>query len=108
MGKYTLEALLINVLGSVFNPLQDLSVIKVATLIQQIQSAVKVQAFNMGLKKEKKEARKDKEPKKRGKLLKGDYAIGVGLVEFMIERDIITLKNEKIHTLYLPTSKLNK
>ena len=108
MGKYTLEALLINVLGSIFNPLQDLSIIKVATLIQQIQSAVKVQAFNMGLKKEKKEAGKDKELKKRGKLLKGNYAIGVGLVEFMIERDIITLKNEKSHTLYLPTSKLNK
>ena len=105
MGKYTLEALLINVLGSVFNPLQGLLVIKVATLIQQIQSAVKVQAINMGVKKA---AGKDKVPQKRGKLLKGDYAIGVGLVEFMIERKIITLKTEKIHTMYLLVWKLNQ
>ena len=105
MGKYTLEALLIHVLGSVFNPLEDLPVVKVAAMIQQIQSAVKVQAYNLGLKKEKKEPGKEKVPKKRGNLLKGDYCIGVELVEFMVERGIITLRNEKSHTVHLPNSK---
>ena len=108
MGKYTLEALLIHVLGSVFNPLEDLPVVKVAAMIQQIQSAVKVQAYNLGLKKEKKEPGKGKVPKKRGNLLKGSFCIGVGLVEFMIERGIINLINEKNHTVHLPSSKGDK
>lgn len=42
LGRYTLEAVMIHVLGSVFNCLQDLSVVRVSTLIQQIDSIVRV------------------------------------------------------------------
>ncbi|GLJ45999.1 hypothetical protein SUGI_0968810 [Cryptomeria japonica] len=49
-GPYTLEAIIIHVLGAVYNCVQDLSVIRVSTLIHQIDSTVRVQAVNMGRK----------------------------------------------------------
>ena len=50
-GQYTLEAIIIHVLRSMFNCVQDLSVIRVSTLIEQIDSTVQVQAVNMGMNK---------------------------------------------------------
>jgi len=46
----------------------------------------------------------EKKQKKR-KVIKSLYAIGVGLVEFLVERELITLKTEKSYTKELSFSK---
>lgn len=43
-GRYTLEAIIIHVLGSLFNSVKDLPLVKVATLIDLFDSTVRVQA----------------------------------------------------------------
>lgn len=109
-GKYTLEAIIIHVLGSVFNCVRDLSVVRVSTLIQQIDSTVRVQAINMGMKKA---AGKDGvkfsfylDKNKRSKMTRSHYAIGIGLVEFLVERKLITLSTGASYTPVLPVSKM--
>ena len=102
-GKYTLEAIIINVLGSVFNCVQDLSLVRVSTLIEQIDSIVRVQAVNMGVDKAagmnnvNSPLNKGKQRKQR-KVTRSDYAIGVGLVEFLVERNLIKLITDESYT----------
>jgi len=103
-GKYTLEAILIHVLGSVFNPLQDLSIVRVSTLIHQIDSTIRVQAINMGMNKEAASKLSFNKDKQR-KVSRSNYALGVGLVEFMVERLLITLQTDASLNVFLPVSK---
>ena len=110
-GKYTLEAIIINVLGSVFNYAQSLSVVRLSTLIHQIDSAVRVQAINMGMKIDmKKKADKlvvsSLTPEKKRKITRSHYAIGVGLVELLVERQLITL--ETTGASYMPQVPVSK
>jgi hypothetical protein len=43
-GYYTFEAIMIHVLGRVFHSVRDLSVVRVSTLLDQLNSAVRDQA----------------------------------------------------------------
>ena len=104
-GPYTLEAIMIYVLGSVFHCVQDLSAVR--ALIDQIDSTVRVQAVNMGMKnaagKDDVKLSFNQDPK--SKVTRSHYAIGVSLVEFLVERELITLKTEESYTGVLPVSK---
>lgn len=90
LGTYTLEAIMVHVLGSVFNPLEDFSTVRVSTLIEQIDSFVRVQAINMGIKITPKKKKQD-----QIKVSRSDYAIGVNLVEFLVNRNVITVKTDR-------------
>jgi len=107
LGKYTLEAIIIHVLGSVFSPLQDLSVVRVSTLIQQLDSTVRVQSVKMGMNNEaaaKLSLNNGKKSKVR--VSRSNSAIGVGLVEFMVSRGLISLKVDTLETDKLPVSRI--
>ncbi len=108
LGIYTLEAIIIHVLGSVFNSIEDLPVVRVSTLIDQLDTNVRVQAKHMGLhnaavKKKKNQNDLLKKDKKR-KVTRGLFAIGVCLVELLVERKLITIKTEDSYTDVLPVS----
>lgn len=127
-SQYTLEALLIHVLGSVFNNIQDLSIVRVSTLIEQIDSHVRYHAMyiiSMHNKKkekagnvEKTAAVNEKEGSKKetgksylkpdNKLTRHNYAIGKSLLEFLIERKLISLTTERSHTATLPVVSKSK
>ena len=91
------------------NPVKDLSVLRVSTLIHQLDSAVRVQAVNTG--NLQSAGNKDGGVKfffkreKTNKITRSNYAIGVGLVEFLVERGLITLKTDKSYTKELSFSK---
>lgn len=108
-SHYTLEAIIIYVLGLVFNCVQDLPVVRVSTLVEQLESAVRVQALIMVRKNGKvvtskaesdvsKEAVQfdSKGDIKRGKrkVTRSNYAIGANLVNFLVERELISLSSE--------------
>ena len=86
-----------------FNCVQDLSLVRVSTLIEQIDSIVRVQAVNMGVDKAagmnnvNSPLNKGKQRKQR-KVTRSDYAIGVGLVEFLVERNLIKLITDESYT----------
>ena len=105
LGKYTLEAIIIHVLGSVFSPLQDLSVVRVSTLVQQLDSTVRVQSVKLGINNEP-AAKFSFNYGKKSKVSSSNSAIGVGLVEFMVERGLITLKVDTLETTKVPVSKI--
>ncbi|YP_005090363.1 DNA-dependent RNA polymerase (mitochondrion) [Phoenix dactylifera] len=112
-GHYMLEAIIIHVLGLVFNCVRDLSVVRVSTLLEQLDSAVRDQARFMlikaagsgkveGVVTSKAESDKDavkfdsKGATKKGKVkvTRTHYAIGVHLVNFLVERGLIHLSSE--------------
>lgn len=105
LGTYTLEALIIHVLGCVFNCLDDLSVVRVATLVDQIDSSVRVHMgiINAEVKYSFLQDKKSKKSKKR-KLAKGHYAIGTNLVQFLIDRKLIDVITEENFKGKLPVS----
>lgn len=98
---------MIYVLGSVFHCLQELPIVRVSTLINQIDSTVRVQAYNMGIQnaagKDDVKLSFNQDPK--SKVTRSHYAIGVSLVEFLVDRKLITLKTEESYTEVLPVSK---
>lgn len=100
-GKYTLEAIIIYVLGYVFNPLRNMTVVRVSTLIIQIDNTVRVQAVNMGMNKEMVKSSLNKE-KKKSKVSRSHYPIGICLVEFLVEIKLITLQTDTSLTGVLP------
>ena len=100
-GCYTLEALIIHVLGLVFTCSNRTSLVKVSSLIDQLDSAVNDQVrfitYNNleNFIKNKKELEISKKKiiksiKKKKELFK----IGTNLVEFMIDREVIILSTE--------------
>lgn len=101
-GCYTLEALIIHVLGLVFSCSNRTSLVKVSTLIDQLDSAVKDQVRFISYENLDKFFNKNKElevskKKKKEKVIKNNkdlFKIGSNLVEFMIERDVIILSTE--------------
>lgn len=122
-GHYTLEAIIIHVLGLVFNCAQDFPVVRVSTLVAQLESAVRVQALIMVSKKAvdkgkvvtsqaesdlSKEAVQfdSKGDIKQGKrkVTRSNYAIGTHLVNMLVEREFISLSSEVSFT-ELPVAK---
>lgn len=97
-GHYTLEVLIIHVLGLVFNSIRDLPVVKVSTLVEQLNSAVRAQSAIMsGNKESGKEAVQFNykgRGKRKSKVSESYYAIGAYLVNFMVERELISLSSD--------------
>ena len=96
-GQYTIEALIVYVLGMVFTSLESNSMIRVASLVEQLESSVRIQALlfkcrrcKQSFSTEKVEVLKSGGERKRSKL-EMMYPFGSGLVQFMEERGLITL-----------------
>lgn len=108
-GQYTLEALIINVLGSMFNCVNELSVVKASTLMEQIDSAVRVQAVTIARNKAAGSSKTDVklDSKQHQKVTRSDYVFGVRLLEFLNERQLLSFYNETSYTDVLPVSKKN-
>jgi len=122
-GSYTLEAIIIHVLGVVFNSLQEYPVVKVSTLLEQLNSTVKDQTrFNNESNSGKVEAvltsmdESDmdvtKGSSKKGKKQKKEkgtyYSIGLQLIHFMVERALINVSTGMDVTNDKPEVILNK
>lgn len=102
-GQYTLEAIIIHVLGSLFNCLRDLPYVRVSTLIDQLDSAVRVQAAY--IKKNMCNENVEEPPEEKRKVSRSHHAIGIRLVEFMCERSLISLKSVESESLVVPNNK---
>lgn len=101
-GQYTIEALIVHVLGMLFNNEESNTMIRVATLVEQLESSVRKQALFL-------KSRRSKIPlsmatdglsnakmsvKERKSKLVRLYPFGAGLVQFMEERRLITLTTD--------------
>lgn len=102
--QYTLEALIVHVLSMVFNTFESLSIIRVASLVEQLESSVRIQASLLKLRRCKKPLSmvmddafqvkmSGKECPKSSKLVMM-YPFGTGLVQFMEERGLITFSTD--------------
>lgn len=100
-GTYTLEAIMIYVLGSVFNCVQRLPLVRVSILIQQLESVVRVQAYHLGMPNLK--GIKGQKGTKR-KVTRSHYAIGASLVELLVEQQLIALETTFSYTDDFPVS----
>lgn len=110
LGQYTLEAIIINVLGSMFNSEEILSAVRVSTLIEQIDAAVNVQARIMGYINNAAShtaPKLDSMDKKTKKATRKTYNIGVGMINFMIDRELISL-DSSINSDEFPKKKCHK
>lgn len=112
-GQYTIEALIVHVLGMVFNSLEYNSIIRVASLVERLESSVRIQASLLKSRRCKKplSMATDKE-KKSGKELKRSklemqYPFGSALVQFMEERKLITLNSDLSGTVQVKKKKGN-
>lgn len=106
-GTYTLEALMIHVLGLVFNPIREASLVRVSTLLDRLNSTVqdharfispgsgKVDAVHTSKAKSDKDVVMPYSKKERNKKDKIDYAIGIHLIHFMVERNLIRLSTDE-------------
>lgn len=99
-GNYTLEAIMIYVLGAVFNCVQSLPLVRASTLIQQLESAVQVQAFHLGMPNHTKNNKRET----KRKVTRSSYAIGASLVKLLVERQLITLDTTLCYTDDFPVS----
>lgn len=115
-GQYTIEALIIHVLSLVFNSLETSSLIRVASLIERLESSVRSQAALLKHRRCKKDhmlsmatddvnqvnhSEKDKEKKKYDTM----YPFGSRLVDFMVDRGLISLTNEPIESISVQSKK---
>lgn len=85
-GNYTLEAISIYILGVMFNSVQSLPLVRVSTLIQQLESAVRVQAYHLGMPNPPKKTKSETTRK-----VTRSYAIGASLVQLLVERELISI-----------------
>lgn len=98
-GPYTIEALIVHVLGTLFHALECSSIIRIQSLVEQLESRVRMQSSFLkshrkkGLSIETDGLCQDESVNKRSKLGKM-YPIGTCLVEFMESRKLITLMND--------------
>lgn len=102
-GQYRIEALIVHVLGMVFNILEFNSIIHVASLVERLESSVRIQASLLKSRRCKKsfsmatddffQVKMSGMDRKRSKL-ELMYPFGSGLVQFMEERGLITLMSD--------------
>lgn len=88
-GEYTLEAIIIYVLGSLYNSIQESAVVRLSTLIEKLDTTVRTQADIIKKMSRKEQDRTQDDIIKENKSYK--YEIGKLLVEFMKERDLIQI-----------------
>ncbi|KAF3452229.1 hypothetical protein FNV43_RR08327 [Rhamnella rubrinervis] len=108
-GQYTIEALIVHVLSLVFNSLEYNSLVRVATLIERLESSVRTQAALLKHRRCKKDltsstgtddvnkvnlSGKDRE-KKMITEYDPKYPFGSNLIEFMMQRGLITIINDQ-------------
>ncbi|KAL6310585.1 hypothetical protein AAG906_019256 [Vitis piasezkii] len=121
--QYTLEAIIIYVLGVLFNCIQELPAVRVSTLIEHLDTYVRSQAkLFKGYTSEERPSTKHKineddtssnvkaeENEMANDKMKNNYAFGVFLVEFLVSRKWISLSNElNFHEQYSITMKNGK
>lgn len=100
LGQYTIEAIIVHVLGQVFNTQEMKSMIRVPSLVEQLESNVRLQASLLISRRSQKQkeakATDDVQSGKDRKIskLEKSYPIGTCLVEFMVQRELITLSND--------------
>lgn len=102
-GHYTIEALIVHVLGLVFNSLEYTSLIRVASLVEQLESSVRKQALLLKSRRCKKpfsmatedgiQENMSGKDRLRSKL-EIMYPFGTGLVQFLEERGLISLTSD--------------
>uniref|UniRef100_A0A8I7B0N9 Uncharacterized protein n=1 Tax=Hordeum vulgare subsp. vulgare TaxID=112509 RepID=A0A8I7B0N9_HORVV len=124
-GIYTLEAIMIHVLGLVFNTLQESSAVKAARFIDQLNSTVREQARFLQYKApgsgkveavltSKVESVKDvvqpkgASKKEKKKKIQCHYDIGKYLLQFMIERNVLHISTDRGVTKEDPVLVLKK
>ena len=88
-GHYTLEAIIIYVLGILYNCNHELSMIRVSTLLERLDKMVRVQAELIKMK-----ILVNSEDLNTNKV-KNKCEIGKELIDFMLERDFIIIHNIK-------------
>ena len=117
-GQYTIEALIVHVLSMLFNIYEYNSIIRVASLVERLESSVRIQASLLKSRRCKTSMATDEVfrveksgmERKRSKL-EMQYPFGSFLVQFMEERTLITLMTdlsgnnarEKKGSYYLPS-----
>ena len=89
-GQYTIEALLVYVLGMVFSPLETSSMVRMASLIERVDATVRSQALLLrrGRRNTPLTEEGDEIPKRCKR--KETYPFGAALVQFMIDRGLIS------------------
>lgn len=87
--EYTLEAIIIYVLGVLYNSIQESSAVRASTLLDRLDRTVRTQAniIKTGSSTARVESSKDKQKKEN------KYEIGKRLLEFMIERKLIHIES---------------
>ena len=116
-GQYTIEALIVHVLSMFFNTFEFNTIIRVASLVEQLESSIRKQALLFKCSRCKIPFSianddfilKEKERKNKSKLMKL-YPFGSALVQFMEDRELITLISDMSGTVrvkkgayYLPS-----
>lgn len=94
LGHYTLEGLIVYEVGNLFNSLEKTSMIRLATLIDRLETSVRTQASILRSRRLRTILSKEnifQSPKGSPKV----YPIGQCLVQFMLERGMITLINQR-------------
>ncbi|XP_031396899.1 uncharacterized protein LOC116207918, partial [Punica granatum] len=96
-GQYTLEAIIIYVLGLLYNSIQESSVVRVSTLVDRLDSTVRTQANIINNKNmvssTATSSRVDSSKEGYIKHKKGTkYEIGKRLLEFMIDRKLLHIE----------------
>lgn len=120
-GQYTIEALVVHVLGMVFSQPDSNPIVRVATLIDQLESSVRTQASLLKSRRSQKpysnvtnEVSHDGNPVNVRKRSKKEmtHPFGTCLVQFMVERKMINLMSDpkgsvrvkkKENSYFLPT-----
>jgi hypothetical protein len=95
-GKYTIEALIVYVLSTLLNPVEDKLTIKLASLVEQLDFNVRKQALLLKRRRCQIPFSKSDEvhqEKEKENLLK-KYPFGAGLVLFMEDRNLIILSKD--------------
>ncbi len=112
-GQYTIEALIVHVLSMFFYSVESNSLIRVASLVEQLESSVRHQASLLKsgrCNKPFSSATNDFKVKKSGKDRKRSklvmmYPFGSGLVQFMEERKLISLVTDLSGTVRVKKKK---
>lgn len=102
-GQYTLEAIIIYVLGILYTTIQESSVVRVSTLVDKLDNMVRAQASRIRSQNLAKninptdstDSTKDTDCTKEGRkrVITPKYEIGIQLLEFMLERKFISIES---------------
>lgn len=90
-GQYTLEGIIISVLGLVFNSIKESSIVRVSTLLDKLDSTVRTQSNRKKKLIVTGTAKNSKDGNiKRKRVAK--YSIGTRMLEFMMDRNWIHIE----------------